>query len=73
MVILEDEPVISPGLIVQVSEGKPLNTTLPVPEIQVAWVMVPTTGAAGGFTQPHDTENADPVVEHPEEFLTVML
>ena len=40
------EPVIPPGLIVQVPAGRPLSTTLPVATAQVGWVIVPTVGAA---------------------------
>jgi hypothetical protein len=37
-----------PGLIVHVPvAGKPLNATLPVPTLQVGWVIVPTVGAVG--------------------------
>ena len=32
---------------VQLPDGKPLNTTLPVAKAQVGWVMVPTTGGVG--------------------------
>jgi hypothetical protein len=46
-VVLEVEPIIPPGLIVQVPDGRPLSTTLPVPDKQVGCVMVPTTGAEG--------------------------
>ena len=46
IVLLVVEPVIPPGLIVQVPEGKPLSTTLPVATAQVGWVIVPTEGAA---------------------------
>ena len=41
------EPVRFPGLIVQLPDGKPLNTTLPVETVQVGWVIWPTVGAAG--------------------------
>ena len=41
------DPVRLPGLIVQVPDGRPLSTTLPVETVQVGWVIVPTTGAAG--------------------------
>ena len=41
------DPKIPPGLIVQLPEGRPLNTTLPVADAQVGCVMVPTTGAVG--------------------------
>lgn len=46
-VVLVAEPIIPPGLIVQVPDGKPLSTTLPVPDIQVGCVIVPTTGGDG--------------------------
>ena len=46
MVLLVVEPVIPPGLIVQVPEGRPLSTTLPVARAHVGWVIVPTVGAA---------------------------
>jgi hypothetical protein len=37
-----------PGLIVHVPvAGNPLNATLPVPTLQVGWVIVPTVGAVG--------------------------
>ena len=35
IVVLEPDPTIPPGLIVQLPEGKPLNTTLPVANPQV--------------------------------------
>ena len=47
MVVLVPVPVIDPGLIVQVPDGKPLNTTLPVDTVQVGCVIVPTVGAVG--------------------------
>ena len=47
IVVLVVEPVIAPGLIVQVPVGKLLNTTLPVATVQVGWVIVPTAGAVG--------------------------
>ena len=36
-----------PGLIVQLPEGNPLSTTLPVAAAQVGWVMLPIVGANG--------------------------
>ena len=36
-----------PGLIVQMPDGKPFSTTLPVATAQVGWVIVPTVGAVG--------------------------
>jgi hypothetical protein len=47
MVNVVADPVRFPGLIVQVPDGSPLSTTLPVETVQVGWVIVPTTGAAG--------------------------
>ena len=50
MVVLDPEPdVVPPGVlvIVQLPDGNPLRTTLPVAREHVGWVMVPTTGAEG--------------------------
>jgi hypothetical protein len=47
IVTLVVEPVRFPGLIVQLPDGKPLNTTLPVETVQEGWVIWPTVGAAG--------------------------
>ncbi len=67
--------VVPPGLAVTVHaplDGKPLNDTLPVANVHVGCVIVPTTGVFGvvgcaliiaGITE-------DPEV-HPNEFLTV--
>jgi hypothetical protein len=38
---------MAPGFMVQPPAGKPLKATLPVWTVQVGWVMVPMTGAAG--------------------------
>ena len=40
-------PVMFPGLIVQLPDGKTLNTTDPVATAQVGCVIAPTTGAVG--------------------------
>ena len=40
-------PLIPPGLSVQVPDGNPFNTTLPVDAEQVGWVMSPIAGADG--------------------------
>ena len=45
--MLDVFPVIPPGLMVQLPDGNPLNTTLPVAVAQVGCVMVPTVGALG--------------------------
>jgi hypothetical protein len=49
IVMLIPDPVIAPGLMVQVPfDGKPFNTTLPVvAEHDEGWVIVPITGAVG--------------------------
>ena len=47
IVILDVDPVMAPGFMVQFPAGKPLNITLPVAKIQVGCVMVPTIGAVG--------------------------
>jgi len=47
MVLLEPDPVIAPGFIVQVPEGNPFNITLPVARAQVGCVIVPMVGAEG--------------------------
>jgi len=46
-VLVSVDPDILPGLMIQLPEGNPLNTTLPVEVEQVGWVIVPTTGADG--------------------------
>ena len=46
-VVLAVDPVIEPGLMVQLPAGKPFSTTLPVASKQVGWVIAPNTGAAG--------------------------
>jgi hypothetical protein len=47
MVALAPEPVIAPGLIVQLPAGRLLSITLPVVTVHVGWVIVPGAGAAG--------------------------
>jgi hypothetical protein len=47
-VVLVPDPDIDPGLIVQLPEGRPLNSTLPVATAHVGCVIVPTIGAEGG-------------------------
>lgn len=39
MVVLVVEPVRFPGLMVQLPDGNPLRTTLPVDTVQVGWVI----------------------------------
>jgi hypothetical protein len=47
IVKLDPEPVIVPGFIVQLPEGKPFNITLPVANAHVGWLIVPIAGANG--------------------------
>lgn len=50
VVVPVPELVVPPGdlVIVQVPEdGKPVNSTFPVAEVQVGWVIVPAAGADG--------------------------
>ena len=47
MVVVGPEPETLPGLIVQVPDGKPLSTTLPVAVVHVGCVIVPAVGAVG--------------------------
>lgn len=46
-VLIEVEPDIAPGLIVQFPAGKPVNLIFPVATVQVGWVIVPNVGTAG--------------------------
>ena len=66
MVLIPD-PVIAPGLIVQVPlEGRPFNTTLPVvAEHEAGCVIVPTTGAVGATGAGLITTSADACDIHP--------
>ena len=47
MVVEAPEPVIAPGLMVQVPAGNPVNCTDPVADAQVVCVTVPIVGAVG--------------------------
>lgn len=49
MVLLEPVPLIEPGVIIQLPDGNPFNTTLPVATKQVGCVITPTKGAVGGL------------------------
>ena len=71
MVVLAVEPVIAPGLIVQLPAGKPLNITLPVAVAHVGCVMVPTVGAAGVAGCASITTSADATEVHPAALVTV--
>ena len=71
MVILAVDPVIDPGLMFQLPDGKPLNTTLPVATAHVGCVMMPTNGAAGVTGCAFMTISADSTEIHPDELVTV--
>ena len=71
MVVVAPEPAMAPGLRVQLPEGKPLNTTLPVANEQVGWVMVPTIGAEGVAGCELITILAEAAEVHPAELVTV--
>ena len=47
MVVVAPDPVIAPGLIVQVPAGNPVNSIEPVAVAQVVCVTVPIPGADG--------------------------
>ena len=76
-VVVPEVPVIvaPPGLAVTVHaplDGKPLNETLPVANVHVGCVMVPTTGELGVVGNALIVADVaeDPEV-HPNEFVTV--
>ena len=71
IVVLEVDPAIDPGLIVQLPVGKPLNTTLPVATAQVGCVIVPTVGAVGVTGCAPITTLADAEEVHPAALVTV--
>jgi len=48
----------------------PLTVTAVVPHVLPLLLLSET---AGGFAHPHDTEKLNPVVVHPDEFLTVIV
>ena len=69
--MLDVLPVIPPGLMVQLPDGNPLNTTLPVAVAQVGCVIVPTVGVLGVAGCAFITTFADALEIHPTEFVTV--
>jgi hypothetical protein len=64
-------PVIDPGLMVHVPDGKPESTTLPVATVQVGCVMVPTDGADGVTGCALITTLAEGLDVHPAALVTV--
>jgi hypothetical protein len=71
MVFVAVEPVIAPGLIVQLPAGKPVKSTLPVATAQVGCVIVPTTGVAGVDANALITTLAEGADVHPDASVTV--
>jgi len=75
MVVLLVDPLVvtRPGyrVRVHVPVGRPLRTTLPVPTVQVGWVMVPKTGAVGVGGWASMVTLADEADVQPSAFLTV--
>ena len=71
IVLLVPLPVILPGLIVQLPEGRPPSTTLPVDDAQVVCVIVPTVGADGVTGCALITMLAEATEVHPTELVTV--
>ena len=71
IVVLNVEPAIAPGLIVQFPAGKPLNSTLPVATAQVGCIIVPAVGAVGVAGCALITIFADATEVHPAELVTV--
>ena len=72
IVVVTPEPVIAPGLIVQVPmAGKLFKITLPVGTAQVGCVITPTVGAVGVAGCTLITILADSTEVHPTELVTV--
>ena len=71
MVVDEPLPAMLPGLIVQLPDGSPLNTTEPVATAHVGCVIVPTTGAVGAAGCALITTLADAGEVHPAALVTV--
>jgi hypothetical protein len=66
--------VVPPGVLVNVhvpEAGKPFNTTLPVANAQVGWVIVTTVGAVGNDGWAVITTLAEAGETQPEELVTV--
>jgi hypothetical protein len=73
MVVVVPAPVILPGLIVQLPEGSPFNTTDPIGAVHKGCVIVPTIGTVGVGGCALITTAADTVEEHPATFVTIKL
>ena len=71
MVVLATDPVIPPGLMVQLPDGKPPNVTLPVAVEQVGCVVELIVGADGVAGCALMTTLANATEVHPAAFVTV--
>ena len=71
MVLLAPVPAMAPGLITQLPAGNPFNMTLPVEEVQVGCVIIPTVGADGVAGCVLITILAVASEVHTREFVTV--
>lgn len=71
MVVVVVFPLMAPGFNVQLPEGKPLSTTLPVAVEQVGCVIVPTTGTEGVTGWVFITTTADAGLVQPTELVMV--
>jgi hypothetical protein len=72
-VVLVPVPVLDPGFIVQLPEGRLLSITLPVATAQVGCVMVPTVGADGVIGCTGITAFSDKTETHPAALAIVKL
>ena len=73
MVVLGVVPVLPPGFIVQVPEGRLLSITLPVAVPQSGCVICPTMGAEGVGGCAGITASSDKPETHVDELVTVKL
>ena len=71
IVVLLPLPAMLPGLMVQLPDGNPLNTTLPVASAQLGWVMVPIMGAEGVAGCGSMTTLPEEAEMQPSELVTV--
>ena len=69
-VVLEPEPAIAPGLIIQFPDGRPDTMTLPVAVEQVGCVIAPINGDDGVAGCARITMLADAKDVHPDAFVT---
>ena len=71
MVVVVPVPLIPPGLSVQLPDGSPFKTTLPVEAEQAGWVIVPIVGADGAPGAALITTSAEGAELHPEASVAI--